>query len=373
MKENKKSASPASVFAFSVFIVVLISVFSSDIGRFTASVIEKSAGVQTETKEEKSEINVKNADSSVKASVFKITGFGSGKKEENGDTDIPDDIKVLMENAESMYSGFKKTGKTEETQFGSGAANAGYGNVYVNNRTDTKCDVKSLLNAKPSYGTITKSKPYILIYHTHTTEGYELLDKGFYSDEYNSRTKDVTKTVVRVGDEIEKELKKAGYGVIHDKKIYDETYNGAYSRSYVTVQKVLKENPSVIITLDVHRDAIHYDDGTKCKPTAVINGKKAAQVMIISGCEENGITDFPNWKQNLVFAAALQNKVEENYSGLMRPIFFCDRQYNMEVTPCSLLLEFGTDANTLDEAVYSGRLIGKSLASLLNENIGGKK
>jgi stage II sporulation protein P len=42
----------------------------------------------------------------------------------------------------------------------------------------------------------------------------------------------------------------------------------------------------------------------------------------------------------------------------------------MNVTPCSLLLEFGTDANTLEEAVYSARLIGDSLGVLLNKNIG---
>ena len=91
--------------------------------------------------------------------------------------------------------------------------------------------------------------------------------------------------------------------------------------------------------------------------------------MIISGAEEGEITDYPDWKQNLTFAIALQNKVEENYKGLMRPLFFCQRKYNMHVTPCSLLLEMGTDANTLEEAVYSGRLIGDSLAELLEENM----
>ena len=91
--------------------------------------------------------------------------------------------------------------------------------------------------------------------------------------------------------------------------------------------------------------------------------------MIITGAEEGSVTDFPDWSENLTFAVTLQNKVEENYKGLMRPIFFCQRKYNMNVTPCSLLLEMGTDANTLDEAVYSGRLIGDALAELLEENM----
>lgn len=366
MKDNKKEIPVSLTFSLCLAMVIIVFVFSSDISK---GVISLASTGENFTQETKTSIKVNNSGTAFKAPSIQVSGFGSGKKETGSDTDTPSDILKLMENAKPLYSKYKKTGDIEETQFGSGAANTKYGNIYVNNRTDVSCDIKALLNTKPSYGKITKSKPYILIYHTHTTEGYELLSKGWYSDDYNSRTNDTGRTVVRVGDEIEKELVKAGYGVIHDKKIYDSTYNGAYSRSYVTVQKVLKENPSIVITLDVHRDAIHYDDGTKCKPTAVIDGKKAAQVMIITGCEENGITDFPNWKQNLVFSVALQNKVEELYSGLMRPIFFCDRQYNMEVTPCSLLLEFGTDANTLEEAVYSGKLIGKSLARLLDENM----
>ena len=189
------------------------------------------------------------------------------------------------------------------------------------------------------------------------------------SDEYVSRTKELDKTVVRVGDEIVNRLEKAGFKVIHDKTIYDASYDGAYSRSLKTVEKILKENPSIVVTLDVHRDAIEYSSGTKCKPTAQINGKKAAQVMIITGAEEGDIKDYPDWNKNLTFAIALQNKVEENYKGLMRPIFFCQRKYNMHVTPCSLLLEMGTDANTLEEAVYSGRLIGDSLVELLEENM----
>ena len=143
----------------------------------------------------------------------------------------------------------------------------------------------------------------------------EVCFKPFYvvlnSSDYDSRTKDTTKTVVRVGDEIAKRLEKSGFKVIHDKNIYDASYNGAYSRSLVAVEKYLKEYPSIVVTLDVHRDAIHYDSGTRCKPTAEINGKKAAQVMIITGAEEGSVEDFPNWSQNLTFAIALQNDKKE--------------------------------------------------------------
>ncbi|MGN0527206.1 MAG: stage II sporulation protein P [Acutalibacteraceae bacterium] len=284
-------------------------------------------------------------------------------------TETPQDILDLMKSAENLYKGFKKTGNIKEQTFGATSNTTTYGSVKLNNKAGANVDIKALLNTKMSLGTITKEKPYILIYHTHTTEGYELLDKGWYSDDYNSRTKDSAKNMVRVGDALAEQLEEAGFKVIHDINIYDSSYNGAYSRSLVSVNKYLKEYPSIMITLDVHRDAIHYDNGTKSKPTVTVNGKKAAQVMIITGCEGNGVEGFPDWKKNLIFSLNLQNTVEESYQSLMRPIFFCNRKYNMNVTPCSLLLEFGTDANTLEEAVYSAKLVGKSLGELLNKEM----
>lgn len=314
------------------------------------------------------DISLNNAFNNESNATFSPSGFGGGGYNavtyKNG---TPSDIVELMEEAEELYNNLKKTGDIKEQQFCTSPTGTSYGAVSVNNRTDEDISIKSLLNETPEYKKITKDEPYILVYHTHTTETYELLDLGWYSNEYNSRTKDSRKNMVRVGEELVKELEKAGYKVIHDKTVYDSSYNGAYGRSLVSVEKYLEKYPSIVLTLDVHRDAIHYDGGTKSKPTAEINGKKAAQVMIISGCEGDGVEDFPHWKDNLTFALHLQNTVEESYDGLMRPVFFCNRKYNMNVTPCSVLLEFGTDANTLEEAVYSASLIGKSITKMLDK------
>ena len=352
------------ILSFSLLTVTLF--FSGELVKFTTNFTLGVFALSYRADELKKENFKKN-----NQSENVITGFGSYIEENNSvDTKTPEDIEKLMEKAVSAYASFEKTGDIDETTLSATSTTINYGNVVINNKTETKSvNIKNELSKKASYGKITKDEPYILVYHTHTTEGYELLDKGWYSDEYVSRTKELDRTVVRVGDEIVNRLEKAGFKVIHDKTIYDANYNGAYSRSLKTVEKILKENPSIVITLDVHRDAIEYSSGTKCKPTVTINGKKAAQVMIITGAEEGEITAYPDWSKNLTFAIALQNKVEENYKGLMRPLFFCQRKYNMHVTPCSLLLEMGTDANTLEEAVYSGRLIGDSLAELLEENM----
>ncbi len=297
-----------------------------------------------------------------------ISGYGGGGYA-SAVSNTPTDIETLKMQVQELYKNYKKSGDITEQQMGATSKTLAYGNVEVDNKTGQSISVKSYLDKTPSYNKISKEKPCVLIYHTHSTEGYEMLDLGWYSNQYVSRTTDKSKNMIRVGDELTKTLEAAGYKVIHDRNIYDSSYNGAYSRSRVSVEKYLEEYPEIQITLDVHRDAIHYESGTKLKPTATINGKKAAQVMIISGCEGNGVENFSSWEENLAFALDLQNTAEETAPGLMRPVYFCNRKYNMDVTPCSLLLEFGTDANTLEEAVYSAQLIGESLVKMLDKEV----
>ena len=89
--------------------------------------------------------------------------------------------------------------------------------------------------------------------------------------------------------------------------------------------------------------------------------------MIISGCEDGNVTDFPNWEKNLSFAVQMQIKLKNDNPQLVRRLMICSRKYNMHLTPCSLLIEIGTDANTLSEAVYSAELFAKSLSQFLKE------
>ena len=86
--------------------------------------------------------------------------------------------------------------------------------------------------------------------------------------------------------------------------------------------------------------------------------------MIISGCDD-GTMDYPNYLQSLSFASLLQQQMESDYPGLTRPIMFAYRFYNQNLTTGSLLIEVGGHANSLDEAIYSGELVGKSLANAL--------
>ncbi|MBR2715358.1 MAG: stage II sporulation protein P, partial [Ruminococcus sp.] len=179
------------------------------------------------------------------------------------------------------------------------------------------------------------------------------------------RSTDINKNVVAVGKAISKSLKSKGIGVVNATTLHDSpSYDGAYSRSFDTISKYLDRYKEIKVVLDIHRDSMTQDDNTKLKPTFTYNGKKGAQIMIMSGHDES-YTDFPHWEENLNFALKLQKTCEQMYPSMTRPMYFGDFTYNMNANNGSLLIEVGTDANTLNEAVYSGELLGNALAKVL--------
>lgn len=251
-----------------------------------------------------------------------------------------------------------------------GGTGTQYQNFWVKNDTEKhkNIDIGAELAKKPDIKIKKNSGPQVLIMHTHTTEGFMEADEGFYYESFYARSQDNAKNVVHVGDAIAAQLQKAGIGVIHDTTVHDyPSYNGSYGRSAQTIQKNLKQYPSIQVVLDIHRDALTASDGTKKKPTVKINGKKAAQIMILSGCDDDGTLGFPGWEYNLRFALRLQQSVETMYPGLTRPLYFDASKYNMDMTHGSLLIEIGTDANTADEVAYSGELVGSALSQVLNQ------
>lgn len=250
---------------------------------------------------------------------------------------------------------------------------AGTGNLYIqtgqgyikNCTSLSASQVKAAADTLPSFTIEASGEPEVLIMHTHATESYQQYPVDWYDKNYPTRTTDISQNTCRVGDEIQKQLENAGIGVVHDKTLHDyPSYNGSYERSAVTVKKYLEQHPSIKVVLDVHRDAIQPDANTMIAPVATIDGKSAAQVMIISGCDD-GTMNMPNYLENLKLSGALQRTMAADYPGLARPVLFDYRKYNQDLTTGSILLEMGGHANTLDEAVYCGELVGKALAKTL--------
>lgn len=237
-------------------------------------------------------------------------------------------------------------------------------------RNNTKLDTGILIAESeklPVFSVALDGSPQVLIMHTHTTESYEPYDRDFYDASFTSRTTDASKNMTAVGDAITEQLQAAGIGVIHDTTIHDyPSYNGSYDRSAATVKKILDQYPTIKVVLDVHRDAIERQDGVRVAPVATIQGKASAQVMIISGCDD-GSMNMPNYLQNFRMACLLQRQMESDFPGLTRPVLFTYKKYNQDLTTGSLLIEVGGHANSIQQAVYAGELVGKSLASALKK------
>jgi len=235
----------------------------------------------------------------------------------------------------------------------------------VNNKTDIPND--TLLNESrclPNFTIKDTDEPQVLIYHTHTTESFEPFVRDEYDAGFNYRTTDPTKNVVMVGDAIQAELESRGIGVIHVRTIHDyPSYNGSYARSRETIVPILEQYPDIKVALDIHRDAV-AGDGVSYQPYIEADGREAAQVMIISGCDD-GTLGMPEYMKNFHFACSLQQKMESAHPGLTRPILFDYRHYNQNLTTGSLLIEVGSHCNTLDQVQYAGQLVGRSLAELL--------
>ena len=203
--------------------------------------------------------------------------------------------------------------------------------------------------------------PQVLIVHTHSTEAYTIEPGWEYEETELCRTLDPDHSVIRLGQEIAAILEDRGIAVLHDTTINDyPAYTGAYDRMAATIQAYLDAYPSIRMVLDVHRDAFESADGAQGGTAE--DGR--AKVMLVVGTNQGGL-DHPNWQGNLSFALKLEALLNREYPGLTRGISLCTQRYNQNLTPLSLLAEFGAAGDTLDEALTAARDFAVSLAELL--------
>ncbi|NLC78962.1 MAG: stage II sporulation protein P [Ruminococcaceae bacterium] len=206
-------------------------------------------------------------------------------------------------------------------------------------------------------------EPQILIMHTHTTESFERFDAGFYDVSYPTRSTKPEENIIAVGKVLCESLNAAGICAVQADEYHDyPQYDNSYSRSAETVKEYLEMYPSIKMVLDIHRDGMEREDKTRVKPTIEINGRKAAQIMIICGADD-GSMGLPNFRENLKLAARLQNASETLYPGFARPLYLAYRHYNQNLTTGSLLVEVGSEASTMEEAKYSAEILAEIIAA----------
>lgn len=270
------------------------------------------------------------------------------------------------ESGEEYHDPNEKTYKIIESQFGSSGTR--HENFFVKNTTDQNINIGSELSQKPDIHIKNTAEPQVLIFHTHTSESYMNKDQNFFYENFYPRSLDNEKNVTQVGKIITEKLIKNGINTIHDMTYHDNpTYNGSYSRAAKTIKNNLEKYPSLQVIIDIHRDSLGSKESGKIKPTFKYSGKKAAQMMIVSGCDPDNSLGFPDWEKNLRLALRLQKYCETMFPGITRPLNFAKVKYNQHLTPGSLLIEVGSDVNTLEEAINTGSMIGEALSKLLND------
>jgi len=246
-------------------------------------------------------------------------------------------------------------------------------NFLINNfyivDTDTKVS-ESLFNSEVMLDmdmTIKQENdaPQILIYHTHSQEAF-----------VDSRINIEADTVVGIGTYLTEILEEQyGYNVIHDKSNYDLVNgeldrNKAYNYAKTGIEKILEDNPTIEVVIDLHRDGV---EKPAYKRVINHNGEDTAQIMLFNGLcrDQNGpLTrlDNPNLENNLAFSLQLQLKSLELYPGLFYKNYLHAYRYNQHVRAKSILMELGTNYNTLQ----SEKNAMGPFAEILNSVLQGK-
>lgn len=283
--------------------------------------------------EENSKANTVNENESLNQSTEKVNGENLGEiKEVN--TGVQTEV---------IKSTYKET------------YNYSVNGVKIKNETNFNLDELQL-----STDNVNTDNKNVIIFHTHTCESYTQTENCRYEESGNYRTTNLEYSVSKVGDELGKYLTNYGFNVIHNKTYHDyPAYNGSYGRSLKTVSDILSKNKANII-IDLHRDAMN--DETYA-PKVRIGDEYVSQIMFVIGTDGSGLK-HDNWKQNLEFAIKVQQKGNELYPGLFKPIILRNARYNQNLSSEAVIVEFGATGNTLEEATGASKYLAKVLSEI---------
>lgn len=222
-------------------------------------------------------------------------------------------------------------------------------NFYVIDSTTyldpAEMDVNTLLDMDMSID-VASTDYKVLIYHTHGSEAFADSRPGVTED-----------TIIGVGDTLTSILHdKYGINVYHDRSVYD-TVDGVLDRNYAYtlarggIDKILSENPSIDVVIDLHRDGVNEDTHL----ITYVDGKPTAKVMFLNGVSrlsKNGDIAYlynPNKQANLAFSLQMHLAGSEMYSDFLRRIYIRGYKYNLDVRPRATLIEAGAQTNTVEE------------------------
>ena len=187
----------------------------------------------------------------------------------------------------------------------------------------------------------------VAMYSTHSDESY-VPDDGTASKWEGAGIYDV-------GDSLKEALEARGIEAVYSKETFLPHDADAYSRSRRTAEELLKQGPDAL--LDIHRDAVPAE-----QYETEVDGEDISKVRLFVGRNNQ------NSAENKAFARQIKAAADEKYPGLIKDIFIGRGNYNQELYPHALLLEFGTHeiekekaqeatayiAEVLDDVLYGG-------------------
>lgn len=241
----------------------------------------------------------------------------------------------------------------------------GKGVGYINNETFYKPNVDELLQinvtAKPT------EEPLVLVLHTHTREGYLSENVSYLEGDLGefTYTEDEERNMLAIGKAFVAALNKNGITAIHCTVMHDATgLSGSYERAAQSIQFFREHYPSIQYVVDLHRDAILTAEGEYVRAATEVAGDRVAQILPVVGTDAGG-WEHDGWEGNLALALQLRRILNQNERSLCRPVMLRTHTYNQEMAPYAILLEIGTGANSIDEAIAAAILAGEAFAALI--------
>ena len=203
--------------------------------------------------------------------------------------------------------------------------------------------------------------PKVLIFHTHSQETFA-----------DSVPGDASTSIVGVGTYLTELLNQKGIPTIHDTGVYDIIdgkldRSRAYEQAETAIRKVLQQNPSVEVVIDLHRDGVREET----RLVTEIGGKQTAKIMFFNGLSRtraNGNIAYlvnPYIQDNLAFSFQMQLMCETYYPGFARRIYLKGYRYSLHMMPKSLLIEAGAQTNTVQEMKNAMEVLSETLYRVL--------
>ena len=234
--------------------------------------------------------------------------------------------------------------------------------VELNDLVDYKPDVEQLL-LTPLDWDLTGDAPKVLILHTHATESYTKQPGEIYEEDSMYRTFNASYNMLSIGEELTAVLTAGGISVLHDRTLHDyPSFNGSYDHARQTIRAYLEAFPSITMVIDLHRDAMDFEQDPQLTTMATVGGQKSAQLMLVAGTDHN--VSYSHWEENLAMGVKLTAVLEKMYPGITRPIQLRAQRFNLDMTPGSLLVEVGANGNTHAEAVTAVRALGAAILAM---------